>query len=143
MDARREVRHRSGSADRRGARFKVPVPRLRALLETSVWKNRFLREYEDFTFLGTEVARDLAAQNILYAEAFYSPGDSRADPSSTRTRSSRRLSPAQAQQLQGNFPRSQMLLSHCDALRGSCTARTPCESVLADNALSILVMVPG
>ncbi|OGN90289.1 MAG: adenosine deaminase [Chloroflexi bacterium RBG_13_46_14] len=41
-------------------------------LETWVWKNRFLREYEDFTFLSEAVARDLVSQNILYAEVFFS-----------------------------------------------------------------------
>ncbi|MFZ6027591.1 MAG: adenosine deaminase [Chloroflexota bacterium] len=44
-------------------------------IETWVWKNQFLREYEDFTFIAEHVARDLARQNVLYAEAFYSPPD--------------------------------------------------------------------
>ncbi|MFC1996101.1 adenosine deaminase [Chloroflexota bacterium] len=44
-------------------------------IETWVWKNQFLREYEDFTFIAEAVARDLAAQNICYAEVFYSPPD--------------------------------------------------------------------
>ncbi len=44
-------------------------------IETWVWKNQFLREYEDFTFITEAVARDLAAQNIRYAEVFYSPPD--------------------------------------------------------------------
>jgi adenosine deaminase len=44
-------------------------------LETWVWKNRFLREYEDFTFIAEAVARDFEAQNIRYAEAFFSPPD--------------------------------------------------------------------
>lgn len=44
-------------------------------IETWVWKNNFLREYEDFTFIASAVADDLAAQNIRYVEAFYSPGD--------------------------------------------------------------------
>ena len=39
------------------------------------WKNGFLREYEDFAWIATAVARDLAAQNIRYVEAFYSPAD--------------------------------------------------------------------
>jgi adenosine deaminase len=47
-------------------------------LETWGWKNRYLREYDDFTFIAREVARDLASQNVLYAEVFYSPGDFRA-----------------------------------------------------------------
>ncbi len=44
-------------------------------LETWTWKNGFLREYEDFTFIAASVAEDLARQNIRYVEAFYSPGD--------------------------------------------------------------------
>ena len=38
-----------------------------------VWKNRFLRETEDFTFIAEAVARDLAGQNTRYAEVFLSP----------------------------------------------------------------------
>ncbi len=44
-------------------------------IEIWTWKNRFLREYEDFTLIAESVARDLAAQNIRYAEVFYSPSD--------------------------------------------------------------------
>jgi len=44
-------------------------------IEMWVWKNQFLREYEDFTFIAEAVARDLARQNIRYVEAFYSPAD--------------------------------------------------------------------
>ena len=44
-------------------------------LEIWSWKNQFLREYEDFTFVAEAVARDLLHQNIRYAEAFYSPAD--------------------------------------------------------------------
>jgi adenosine deaminase len=44
-------------------------------IETWVWKNQFLREYEDFTFIAEAVAADLASQNIRYAETFYSPPD--------------------------------------------------------------------
>ena len=44
-------------------------------LSTWMWKNGFIREYEDFTFIAAAVARDLADQNVLYAEAFHSPGD--------------------------------------------------------------------
>jgi adenosine deaminase len=46
-------------------------------IDTWVWKNQFLREYEDFTFIASGMARDLASQNVLYAEVFYSPGDYR------------------------------------------------------------------
>lgn len=44
-------------------------------IDTWVWKNRFLREADDFTLVAEAVARDLAAQNIRYVEAFYSPPD--------------------------------------------------------------------
>ena len=44
-------------------------------IDTWIWKNQFLCEYEDFTFLAEAVARHLAAQNIRYVEAFYSPSD--------------------------------------------------------------------
>ena len=42
-------------------------------IETWIWKNEFLREYDDFTLFSEAVARDLASQNIKYVEAFYSP----------------------------------------------------------------------
>jgi adenosine deaminase len=44
-------------------------------IETWVWKNQFLREYEDFSFIAEAVAADLTSQNIRYAEIFYSPPD--------------------------------------------------------------------
>jgi adenosine deaminase len=44
-------------------------------IDTWIWKNQFLREYDDFTFIASQVAADLADQHIVYAEAFYSPGD--------------------------------------------------------------------
>lgn len=44
-------------------------------LETWMWKNSYLREYEDFTFISEAVARDLSSQNIRYVEAFFSPAD--------------------------------------------------------------------
>ena len=44
-------------------------------IETWIWKNQFIREYEDFTLIAEAVARDLTRQNIRYVEAFFSPGD--------------------------------------------------------------------
>jgi adenosine deaminase len=44
-------------------------------IETWTWKNQFLREYEDFTFIAEAVARDLVSQNVYYAEVFFSPPD--------------------------------------------------------------------
>jgi adenosine deaminase len=42
-------------------------------IERWIWKNNFLREYEDFTFIAESVARDFVRQRILYAEMFFSP----------------------------------------------------------------------
>jgi adenosine deaminase len=42
-------------------------------LEAWSWKNRFLREYEDFTHVAELTARDMARQHIRYAEVFFSP----------------------------------------------------------------------
>ncbi len=42
-------------------------------IEAWTWKNQFLRHYEDFTYIAELAARDLAAQNIRYAELFFSP----------------------------------------------------------------------
>ena len=39
-------------------------------IDVWTWKNRFLREYEDFTLVAEAVARDLAAQRIRYTEVF-------------------------------------------------------------------------
>ncbi|MGA2977303.1 MAG: adenosine deaminase [Spirochaetia bacterium] len=47
----------------------------RHFLDIWTWKNGFLREYEDFTFFSEAVARTMAAQNIRYAEVFFSPSD--------------------------------------------------------------------
>ena len=44
-------------------------------IDTWIWKNQFLREYEDFTFIAEAVARDQAGQNIRYAEVFFSAPD--------------------------------------------------------------------
>ncbi len=45
----------------------------RQFIETWSWKNRYLREYEDFSLIAELAARDMAKQNIRYAEFFYSP----------------------------------------------------------------------
>lgn len=44
-------------------------------LQTWIWKNGYLREYEDFTLISEAVAQDLTSQNIRYVEAFFSPVD--------------------------------------------------------------------
>jgi adenosine deaminase len=43
-------------------------------IELWIWKNKFLREYEDFTFFSAAVAEELKSENIRYAETFFSPG---------------------------------------------------------------------
>lgn len=53
-------------------------------IRTWVWKNRFLREAEDFTAIAAAVARDLAAQGHVYVEAFCSPPDFAATGLSTQ-----------------------------------------------------------
>lgn len=42
-------------------------------IEAWSWKNQFLREYEDFSHIAEFTARDMAGQNIRYAEMFFSP----------------------------------------------------------------------
>jgi len=44
-------------------------------IDTWVWKNRFLNEYDDFTLIAEEAAKKLISQNIKYVEMFYSPPD--------------------------------------------------------------------
>ena len=42
-------------------------------IEAWVWKNGFLRAYEDFSFIAEAMAADLKRQNVRYAEIFFSP----------------------------------------------------------------------
>ena len=42
-------------------------------IATWIWKNGFLRTYDDFSFIAESIAQDLLQQNILYAEMFFSP----------------------------------------------------------------------
>jgi adenosine deaminase len=42
-------------------------------IEMWIWKNAYIREYDDLTLIAELVARDMAEQNIRYAEVFYSP----------------------------------------------------------------------
>lgn len=42
-------------------------------IELWIWKNNFIREYEDFTWIAEAVAGDLVSQNVRYAESFFSP----------------------------------------------------------------------
>ncbi len=42
-------------------------------IDAWTWKNQFLREYEDFSHIAELTAREMANQNIRYAEMFFSP----------------------------------------------------------------------
>lgn len=44
-------------------------------VEAWVWKNGFLREYEDFSLIAEAFAREQMCRNIRYTEAFYSAPD--------------------------------------------------------------------
>jgi adenosine deaminase len=44
-------------------------------LDIWYWKNSFIREYEDYQFISGQVALNLIAQNIRYAEIYFSPTD--------------------------------------------------------------------
>ena len=44
-------------------------------IEAWRWKNRFLDSYETFTFISEAVGHNLARQNIVYAEMYFSPMD--------------------------------------------------------------------
>ncbi len=42
-------------------------------IDTWIWKNQYLREYDDFSWIAESIARDLVLQNVRYAECFFSP----------------------------------------------------------------------
>ena len=44
-------------------------------VEAWIWKNNYLREYEDFRLIARSLPRELAAKGIRYAEVSFSPGD--------------------------------------------------------------------
>ena len=54
-------------------RNRLVYPDFPAFLDAWIWKNGFLRTYDDFAFVAEAVAADLARQNIRYAELFFSP----------------------------------------------------------------------
>ena len=54
-------------------RDRLVYPDFPAFIDAWIWKNGFLRTYDDFAFVAEAVAADLARQNIRYAELFFSP----------------------------------------------------------------------
>ncbi|MHC4601101.1 MAG: adenosine deaminase family protein, partial [Planctomycetota bacterium] len=61
--------------DRKGLEERFRFRDFHHFIETWVWKIQFTREYDDFAFIAEAVAKALAAQNVRYAEVFFSPGD--------------------------------------------------------------------
>lgn len=55
-------------------RERLTYPDFPAFIDSWIWKNGFLRSYDDFAFIAEAVAAELARQNIRYAELFFSPG---------------------------------------------------------------------
>ncbi len=54
-------------------RERLTYPDFPAFIDAWIWKNGFLRNYEDFAFIAEAAASALAGQNIRYAELFFSP----------------------------------------------------------------------
>ncbi len=77
LHAMRELMKKYGGdpsvADENALRERFTFRDFPHFIETWVWKNGFIREYEDFTFIAREIASDLARQKVVYAEVFYSP----------------------------------------------------------------------
>lgn len=44
-------------------------------IDAWIWKNQFLRAAEDFQFVAREISLWLRRSHVVYAEAFFSPGD--------------------------------------------------------------------
>jgi adenosine deaminase len=44
-------------------------------LDIWTWKNTFIREYDDFSYIAAEVVKDLIDQNYRYVEFFFTPLD--------------------------------------------------------------------
>ena len=63
----------AGLANPKDLRRRLTYADFPAFIETWIWKNGFLRSYDDFTFIAEAAARDLARQNIRYAELSFSP----------------------------------------------------------------------
>lgn len=59
--------------DRGSLKSRLTYPNFPAFIEAWIWKNNFLRTYDDFLFIAEAVANDLVRQNIIYAEIFFSP----------------------------------------------------------------------
>ena len=62
-----------GVSDLAALRGRLTYADFSAFLDAWVWKNGFLREYDDFAFIAEAAALALRRQNIRYAELFFSP----------------------------------------------------------------------
>lgn len=54
-------------------REKFKYKDFRDFLDVWIWKDQFIREYEDCTFFAEAVANDLKLQNIKYVEMYFTP----------------------------------------------------------------------
>ena len=59
--------------DRGSLKSRLTYSNFPAFIEAWIWKNNFLKTYEDFLFIAEAVAKNLVRQNIIYAEIFFSP----------------------------------------------------------------------
>ena len=57
--------------DRASLKSRLTYSNFPAFIDAWVWKNNFIRTYDDFLFIGEAIAKDLARQNIIYAEVFF------------------------------------------------------------------------
>jgi adenosine deaminase len=64
-----------GIPDREALRRKFVFKNFTHFIETWIWKNSFIRSYEDIEYIAEMVACDMASQNIQYAEMYVSPPD--------------------------------------------------------------------
>ena len=65
----------SSCPDRESLRERFAYRDFAHFIDTWLWKNQFLREYEDFTLIAESAAHEFSRQNLRYVEAFYSPRD--------------------------------------------------------------------
>ncbi len=42
-------------------------------IQTWIWKNGFIRNYDDIAYVGENIARNFVKQNVRYVEAYFSP----------------------------------------------------------------------
>jgi adenosine deaminase len=61
--------------DTEAVRAKLQHGDFSQFVEAWLWKNKYLREYDDFRLIAAGLARNLAGNGVWYAEVSFSPGD--------------------------------------------------------------------